>query len=115
MADTLAAIYLSSASMTAGSVEEGAASRKDNKYSAIAQSHVFIPLAIETLGPINFKGLKFLSELVITQLLPPMTPEKHHSCSSEYQPLYSVLTLSDFRALSPNMRKSNFSRSRNCF
>ena len=63
MANTLAATYIASASTTAGSVTEGAASRKDNKYSAIAQSHIFVPLAIETLGPINFKRLKFLSEL----------------------------------------------------
>ena len=62
MTDTLAATYLVSASTTAGSVAEEAASRKDNKYSAIAQSHIFVPLAIETLGQINFKGLKFLSE-----------------------------------------------------
>ena len=52
-----------SVSKTAGSVAEEAASRKDNKYSAIAQSHVFDSLAIETLGSVNFKGLKFLSEL----------------------------------------------------
>ena len=63
VADTLAATYLASARTTASSVAKGAASRKDNKYSAIAQSHIFIPLAIETLGPINFKWLKFLSEL----------------------------------------------------
>ena len=36
VADTLAATYLVSASTTAGSVAEGAASRKDSKYSAIA-------------------------------------------------------------------------------
>ena len=63
VAGTLAATYLASASTTAGSIAKGAASRKDNKYSAIAQFHVFVPLAIETLGPINFKGLQFLSEL----------------------------------------------------
>ena len=63
MADTLADTYLASASKTAESVTEVAASRKDNKYSVNAQSHVFVPLATETLGPINFKGLKFLSEL----------------------------------------------------
>ena len=63
VADTLAATYLVSARTTAGSVAEEAASRKDNKYSAIAQSHVFVPLAIETLGQINFKGLRFLSEM----------------------------------------------------
>ena len=58
----LIATYLASVSMTAGSVAKGVASRKDNKYSVITQSHVFIPLVIETLGPINFKELKFLSE-----------------------------------------------------
>ena len=63
VADNLAATYLASTSATAGSVAKGADSRKNNKYSAIAQSHVFVPLAIETLDPINFKGLKFLSEL----------------------------------------------------
>ena len=36
VADTLAATYHPSASTTAGSVAEGADSRKDNKYSAIA-------------------------------------------------------------------------------
>ena len=65
MSHTLAATYLTSASTTAGSVAEGAASRKDNKYFAVAQSHVFVPLTMDTLGPINFKGLKFLSELCI--------------------------------------------------
>ena len=58
-ADTLAATYLASATTTASSVAEGAASRKDNKYSAIAQSHVFVPLVLETLRPINFKNVKF--------------------------------------------------------
>ena len=50
VADTLTATYLASASTTAGSVVEGAASGKDNKYFAIAQSHVFVPLTIENLG-----------------------------------------------------------------
>ena len=64
VADMLAATYLASTSTTAGSVAEGAASIKNNKYSAIVQFHVLVPLAIETLGAINFKGLTFLSELV---------------------------------------------------
>ena len=49
--------------MTAGNVAKGAVSMKDGKYYAIAQSHVFVLLAIETLGPINFKELNYLSEL----------------------------------------------------
>ena len=57
--------YLASASTTAGSVAEGAASRKDSKYYVIALSHVFVLLAIETPGLTNFKELKFLSELSV--------------------------------------------------
>ena len=37
---------------------------KEGQQILIAQSHVFVPLAIETLGPpINCKGLKLISEL----------------------------------------------------
>ena len=59
MTDTLAATYLASASTTAGSVAEDAASMKDNKYSAMALSHVFLLLAVDTFDPINFKGLNW--------------------------------------------------------
>ena len=62
-ANTPAAIYLSSATTTAGSVAGGAALGKDTDHSAIAPSDVFVPLAFETLGQINFRGLKILSEL----------------------------------------------------
>ena len=105
--------YLATASITAGSVAEGAASRKDNKYSAITQSHVLVPLAIETLGPINFRRLQFLSQL--GDRLTAATPEKYHSYSNDYHSLYRVSTLFASRALSPNLRRSNVSRSRNCF
>ena len=36
---------------------------KDDKYSAIKYARTFVPQAIETLGSINFKVLKFPSEL----------------------------------------------------
>ena len=49
--------------MAAGSVAEGASERKEAKYSAISQTHIFVPFADETLGLINQKGVKFLSEL----------------------------------------------------
>ena len=42
---------------------EGAASRKEIKYAALDHSYAFIPLAFETYGPINNKGIKFLQEL----------------------------------------------------
>ena len=40
-----------------------AAQRKDSKYADIAQTHLFFPLAFETMGPINAAGHAFISEI----------------------------------------------------
>jgi len=61
--DTLAESYLATTSTVAGGAAEGAASRKELKYQALASTHTFIPLAFETLGPINAKGITFFNEL----------------------------------------------------
>ena len=63
VADTLASSYLAATSTAAAAAAEGAASRKEIKYQVLASSHSFIPLAFETLGPINSKGITFFSEL----------------------------------------------------
>lgn len=63
MTDTLAESYLAVTTTEAGAAAEGAASRKEAKYQALASTHMFIPLAFETMGPINSKGILFLSEL----------------------------------------------------
>ena len=70
--DTLVESYLSTTSVNAGAAAEGAASRKESKYQALATSHSFIPLAFKTLGPINAKGLSFFNELWVadSQLVP---------------------------------------------
>ena len=41
----------------------GMASRKELKYQALAGTYTFIPLAFETLGPINSNGISFFGEL----------------------------------------------------
>ena len=61
--DTIAESYLNTTAVEVGAAAEAAASRKEAKYSQIINSHIFIPLAFETLGPINSKGAAFLSEL----------------------------------------------------
>ena len=63
MIDTLAASYLSETSQTVGAAAERAAVRKHEKYQPLASTHLFVPLAFETMGPINSEGLVFLSEL----------------------------------------------------
>jgi hypothetical protein len=61
--DTLAPSYLSASSINAGAAAAIAESRKDKKYIAFNGTHIFIPLAFETLGPINDKGLELICEL----------------------------------------------------
>ena len=61
--DMLTQSYLSSTSITSGSAAEAAADRKTSKYSQLAQTYIFVPIAMETLGPMNKAGSQFLSEL----------------------------------------------------
>ena len=56
-------LYLRLTSAKAGGAAENAATRKEDKYVDHQQTYTFIPLAFETLGPINVKGVKFLQEL----------------------------------------------------
>ena len=60
--DTIADSYLQLSAACAGSAAEGEASRKETKYAAFDHSYTVIPLAFETYGPINEKGIKFLQE-----------------------------------------------------
>ena len=61
--DTLAASFLPDTSHTAGAAAERASARKIDKYSELSPTYFFIPLAFETLGPINSEGMTFLSDL----------------------------------------------------
>ena len=61
--DTLAASYLPSTSTAAGNAAEIATARKDEKYAALSTNYNFVPIAIETLGPISVRATAFLREL----------------------------------------------------
>jgi hypothetical protein len=75
--DTLAeSVYLSEVSSHAGSIAAGVANRKELKYQSLVITHTFIPLAFETLGPINSKGVAFLTSWVVASLLALETCEK---------------------------------------
>ena len=67
--DTLAPSYVTATALTAGAAAETAAERKNSKYSALLNTHFFVPLAFETLGPVNDTGLHFISDLgrILTQ------------------------------------------------
>ena len=49
--DTVAPSHLPSTSKIAGSAAESAARNKSNKYSNLADNYIFVPFAVETLGP----------------------------------------------------------------
>ena len=61
--DTLAASHLSQTSTQAGSAAERAGRLKEQKYSSLLTSHVFIPVAVETLGAWNDEGERLIREL----------------------------------------------------
>ena len=61
--DTFAPSYLPVSATRAGAAAGLAEDRKNQKYNALLSTHFFIPLAMETMGPINSKGLNFISDL----------------------------------------------------
>ena len=61
--DTLAMSYLSTSSTDVCSAAKAAAVRKTAKYSALSSTHIFIPVAVETLGLINDVGDSFLAQV----------------------------------------------------
>jgi hypothetical protein len=61
--DTFAASYLDATSTAAESACEAAATRKTAKYASIATSHIFTPVAVETLGPLAHEAVDFLTDL----------------------------------------------------
>ena len=60
---TCAASYLHMTSTTPGGAAELAASRKITKYADLPTTHDFVPIALESLGPINMAGREFITEL----------------------------------------------------
>jgi len=61
--DTLASSYVPATSQTAGAATETAADRKTSKYAILNQSHLFVPVAVETMGAFNEAGMNFFGDL----------------------------------------------------
>jgi len=60
---TTADSYLEASSREAGAAAELAASNKMVKYAGLSSQGEFVPIAVESHGPINRDALQFLSEL----------------------------------------------------
>ena len=61
--DTQAAFHINGTSQKAGAAAEQAANQKTDKYRELASKYFFIPIAVETLWPINADGANYLSKL----------------------------------------------------
>jgi len=59
----LADLYVAAAAREARSAAEEAATRKTANYLNIQARHIFQPVVVEPLGPINASGRAFLSKL----------------------------------------------------
>ena len=60
---TLAASYVAQSAVQAGKAAEIAAERESVKYSGLSSSHIFIPVAVESLGPLADDAHRFITEI----------------------------------------------------
>jgi len=61
--DTLAISYIAQCASSAGAAAEAAAARKHVNYAGIASTHTFVPVAVESMGPLGQEASEFLTEL----------------------------------------------------
>ena len=63
VADTFAATYVTATSVKAGEAAARLAANKREKYDEITHIHLFCPLAVEAMGPVEEEGRDFLSAI----------------------------------------------------
>ena len=61
--DTYAQCHVNDTSIQAGTAADSAAAAKKVKYTDIANTHMFIPVAIETGGPWNVEAVELIQEI----------------------------------------------------
>ena len=66
--NTLAVPYVEIGSTASAGAAGAAATRKDAKYDTISATHIFVPVAVETLGPFCDEGLKLFRKSVFVSL-----------------------------------------------
>ena len=59
----MASSYVSVTATRVAGAADAAAERKSLKYASINNTHIFVPVAVETLGPIGSRGMSFLVEI----------------------------------------------------
>ena len=75
--DTLAPSYRSLAASGSGAVADDAEHRKKARYAHLEATHLFTPVAIETLGAFGQEARSFLRELAYRMSLSTGEPQSH--------------------------------------
>jgi len=63
VADTFAATYVAATSIKAGEAAARLAANKREKYAELTHTHLFCPIAVETMGPVEEEGRDLLSAI----------------------------------------------------
>ena len=66
--DTLAVSHVQIGSTASAGAANAAAARKHAKCDVVSATHIFVPVAVETLGPFCDEGLKFFWKSVFVSL-----------------------------------------------
>ena len=90
--DTLAPTHLPLSATQAGAAAARAEAAKSLKYSALATTHVFVPLAFETLGVWRVEAVAFVAELGKRMTAVTGNPERRRFSVSVSRLRFSVAT-----------------------
>ena len=72
----LAASYVSRSALQAGSAAAAAAERKSVKYSSLSSSHIFNPVAVESLGSLADDARHILNDIGKQEGQHPLTGQR---------------------------------------
>jgi len=89
--DTYADSHLADTATTAGAAADKAANNKEVKYRQLANSHIFVPVAIESAGTWNHQAVELVQELGrrMTAVTEDTIIGKRLTCSSGCQWLFN--------------------------
>src|SRR6218665_1255351 len=98
VADTVAPPYLATTSIRIGGAGELAEVRKEAKYTQLIQSYHFVPLAFETMGPINTKGQAILADLdgLLSKISGDPREARTFCAKTDFKKLEETLTTRQF-------------------
>jgi hypothetical protein len=61
--DTFADAHVANSAIQAGAAANHAATKKNNKYSQLSTTHIFVPVAIETAGTWHHQAVELVQEI----------------------------------------------------